>query len=81
VWGWRSKHIPSNPSQPYYTVVAVRGFRVEENGKFTLYEFRSPMSIDKFSEMCRHVKSEVSLCPVSYFVCSEEIMRYVRKER
>jgi hypothetical protein len=79
IWGWKSKHIPSNPSQPYYTVTRVIGFRVERDGNYELYEFKEPLTIKQFAKLCKHIKSEISLCPVSYYECDVEIFKYVKK--
>jgi hypothetical protein len=80
-WGWKALRVPSNPSQPYLTIIGIIGFRVEENGKFTLYEFKEPMPLRQFTKLCEHIRSEISLCPTSYFICSNEIFKYVKKSK
>jgi hypothetical protein len=78
-WGWKAKHIPGNPSQPYLTIIGIVGFRVERDGNYELYEFKEPMPLRQFTKLCEHIRSEISLCPTSYFICSNEIFKYVKK--
>jgi hypothetical protein len=77
-WGWKLLRVPGNPSRSYYTITHIAGFRIEENGTFKLYEFKKPLPLTRFEKICKHIRSEISLCPVSYYVCTEEIFKHVK---
>jgi hypothetical protein len=75
-WGWKSRgNWPRGPCEYYHTILGVKGFRV--NNK--LVELVRAIPLGEWSEHCRHVKSEISLCPVDYYECREDfIEKYLK---